>query len=50
MGKDVAALHIIAYVFCTVMALLCLIPFVMVVSGSFHRKRVYQQMVFLFSI
>ena len=38
MGKDVAALHIIAYVFCTVMALLCLIPFVMVVSGSFSSE------------
>ena len=34
MGKDVVALHLIAYVFCGVMAIVCLVPFLMVVSGS----------------
>lgn len=34
MGKDVVALHLIAYAFCGVMAIVCLVPFLMVVSGS----------------
>lgn len=37
-GKDVITLHVMAYTFCTVMALLCLIPFLMVVSGSFSSE------------
>lgn len=37
-GKDVIVLKIIAYVFCTIMALLCLIPFVMILSGSFSSE------------
>ena len=35
---DKLALNIAAYVFCSVIALLCLIPFVMVISGSFSSE------------
>lgn len=38
-GKDVIALNIIAYVFCTIVALMCLIPFIMVVSGSLSSEQ-----------
>lgn len=37
-GKDVMALNIIAYTFCSIIALLCLIPFVMILSGSFSSE------------
>ena len=37
-GKDVLALNIIAYAFCTLMALVCLVPFIMVLSGSFSSE------------
>ena len=37
-GKDVVALNIIAYTFCTLMALICLVPFIMVLSGSFSSE------------
>lgn len=37
-GKDVIALNIIAYTFCTIMALICLVPFIMVLSGSFSSE------------
>lgn len=39
-GKDVIILYIIAYVFCTFIALMCLIPFIMVLSGSFSSESV----------
>jgi len=37
-GKDVIALNIIAYTFCTLIALICLIPFIMILSGSFSSE------------
>lgn len=37
-GADVIILYIIAYVFCSVIALMCLIPFIMVLSGSFSSE------------
>lgn len=37
-GKDAVLLHLIAYIYCSVIALVCLIPFVMVVSGSFSSE------------
>ena len=37
-GADVVTLNIIAYTFCTIMALVCLVPFVMIVSGSFSSE------------
>ncbi len=37
-GKDVYVLNIIAYTFCTLIALLCLIPFIMVFTGSFSSE------------
>lgn len=37
-GKDVIALNIIAYTFCGMIALMCLVPFLMVVSGSFSSE------------
>jgi len=37
-GKDVIALQIMAYTFCTLIALFCLIPFIMVISGSFSSE------------
>ena len=38
-GKDVIALNIIAYTFTTVIALFCLIPFIMVISGSLSSEQ-----------
>lgn len=38
-GKDVLALNIIAYSITTIIALLCLIPFVMVISGSLSSEQ-----------
>ena len=37
-GKDVIALNIIAYTFTGLLALMCLIPFLMVLSGSFSSE------------
>ena len=37
-GKDVIALNIIAYCFTGLLALLCLVPFLMVLSGSFSSE------------
>lgn len=37
-GKDVIALNIIAYAFCSIIALLCLVPFIMIFSGSFSSE------------
>lgn len=38
MGRDTVALYIIAYTFCTIIALLCLIPFIMILAGSFSSE------------
>ena len=37
-GKDVIALHVIAYTFCGLIALLCLVPFLMIISASFSSE------------
>lgn len=37
-GKDVVALNIIAYGFCALIAVLCLVPFLMVISGSLSSE------------
>ena len=37
-GTDVITLNIIAYAFCGLMALMCLIPFIMIVAGSFSSE------------
>ncbi len=37
-GKDVIALNIIAYCFCGLMALICLVPFLMILAGSFSSE------------
>ena len=37
-GKDVIVLHTIAYAFCGLIALVCLVPFIMVLSGSFSSE------------
>lgn len=37
-GKDVVALNIIAYAFTGLMALVCLVPFLMIISGSFSSE------------
>ena len=37
-GNDVIVLNIIAYSFCGVMALLCLVPFLMILAGSFSSE------------
>lgn len=37
-GKDVIALNIIAYGFCGFIALICLIPFLMILAGSFSSE------------
>lgn len=38
-GKDVILLNIIAYSFCGLVALICLIPFIMIVTGSFSSEK-----------
>lgn len=38
-SRDKTILDIIAYVFCGLVALLCLVPFIMVISGSFSSER-----------
>lgn len=37
-GKDVIILNTIAYSFCGLIALVCLVPFIMIVSGSFSSE------------
>jgi len=37
-GKDVIALNILAYSFCGLVALFCLVPFIMIVAGSFSSE------------
>lgn len=37
-GKDVIWLNIIAYTFCALIALICLVPFIMIISGSFSSE------------
>ncbi|MCD7957275.1 MAG: carbohydrate ABC transporter permease [Lachnospiraceae bacterium] len=38
-GIDVKILNVLAYSFCTIVALACLVPFVMVLSGSFSSEQ-----------
>ena len=38
MSSDVRKLNILAYTFCIVVALICLIPFLMIISGSFSSE------------
>ena len=38
-GKDVILLNIIAYSFCGVVALICLVPFIMIVTGSLSSEK-----------
>lgn len=42
-GSDVIALDIIAYGFCGIMALACLVPFIMIISGSFSSEEAITQ-------
>ncbi|MBZ4670869.1 MAG: putative aldouronate transport system permease protein [Clostridiales bacterium] len=42
-GSDVIALNIISYAFCGIVALVCLVPFVMIVSGSFSSEKAILQ-------
>jgi putative aldouronate transport system permease protein len=42
-SSDVIALNIISYAFCGIIALVCLIPFVMIVSGSFSSEKAILQ-------
>ena len=37
-GNDVIALNIIAYTFTGLLALICLVPFLMIVAGSFSSE------------
>ena len=37
-GKDIIALNVIAYGFCGIIALICLIPFLMILAGSFSSE------------
>jgi len=37
-GKETIILNIIAYMFCSVIALMCLIPFIMIIAGSFSSE------------
>lgn len=37
-GRDIIALNIIAYTFCGFIALICLIPFLMILAGSFSSE------------
>jgi putative aldouronate transport system permease protein len=41
-GTDVMILHAIAYLFCGVIAIACLLPFVMVISASFSSEMAVQ--------
>lgn len=49
-GSDVIALNIIAYGFLGLIALLCLVPFIMIVSGSFSSEEAIIQNGFSFLI
>lgn len=42
-GADVITLNIISYTFCTIIALMCLIPFIMIISGSFSSENAILQ-------
>lgn len=42
-GKDQMLLNVLAYVFCGVVALFCLVPFIMVISGSFSSEAAITQ-------
>ena len=42
-GGDVVALNIIAYGFCGLMALICLVPFLMILAGSFSSEAAIMQ-------
>lgn len=42
-GSDIITLNIIAYTFCGVVALVCLIPFLMIVAGSFSSEAAIMQ-------
>lgn len=37
-GKDVIILHTMAYLFCGMVSVLCLVPFIMIFSGSFSSE------------
>ena len=37
-SADVIALHTLAYLFCGMIAIACLLPFIMVVSASFSSE------------
>lgn len=37
-GKDVILLHTMAYFFCSLLALFCLVPFIMILSGSLSSE------------
>lgn len=37
-GSDVIALNVIAYAFCGLVALFCLVPFLMIIAGSFSSE------------
>lgn len=43
MTGDVFTLNVIAYVFCGLVALLCLIPFIIIVSSSFSSEEAVLQ-------
>ena len=43
MSSDVRKLNIIAYTFCIAVALICLIPFLMIISGSFSSEAAITQ-------
>ena len=47
-GSDVITLNIIAYLFLGLIALLCLVPFIMIVSGSFSSEEAIIQNGFSF--
>lgn len=42
-GKDVITLNVIAYSFCGLMALMCLVPFLMIIAGSFSSEAAITQ-------
>ncbi|MBD5472538.1 MAG: carbohydrate ABC transporter permease [Lachnospiraceae bacterium] len=42
-GKDVIALNVIAYGFCGFMVLICLVPFLMILAGSFSSEAAVAQ-------
>lgn len=42
-GSDIILLNIIAYTFCGLVALICLVPFLMIVAGSFSSEAAIMQ-------